>query len=141
MEFNKQIPAAGNQLPAVYGDGIFPQLGTIVARYNNASGIESVINKKMASVRQSMEHMFGLHKRTFNLFSIPNRFKLLVRGYEVYQLTLVSFFILNCFTCFNETSHFLVRPPTLQEYIPLSEDIPEAPEVNDEMLGNVYRYY
>ena len=69
------------------------------------------------------------------------RFKLLVRGYEVYQLTLVSFLILNCFTCFNETSHFPVRPPTLQEYLPLSEVMPLAPEVNDAMLGDVYRYY
>ena len=135
------MSAAGNQLPAVYGDGVFPQLSTIVARYTNAIGIQSVINSKMSSVRQSIEHIFGLHKQTFNLFSIPARFKLWVRGYEVYQLTLISFFMLNCFTCFNETSHFPVRPPTIQEYIPLSEDIIDAPEVNDRMLGNVYRYY
>ena len=128
-------------MPAVYGDGVFSHLGTIVARYNNASGIESVINKKLATVRQSIEHIFGLHKRTFNLFSIPNRFKVLVRGYDLYQLTLLSFFMLSYFTCFNETGHFLVRLPTLQEYIPLSEDIPEAPIVNDDMLRNVYRYH
>ena len=48
--FNKQLPAARNQLPTVYGDGVFPQLGTIVAGYDNPSGIQSVINTNMVSV-------------------------------------------------------------------------------------------
>ena len=102
MEHNMLIRAAGNKLSAVYGDGVFPQLATIVARFNNASNFESEINKRMSTVRQIIEHMFGLHKRTFNLFTIPSRFKLLVHGHEVYRLVLISFFMLNCFTCFNE---------------------------------------
>ena len=32
LEFNKQLLTVGNQLPAVYRDGMFPQLGTILAR-------------------------------------------------------------------------------------------------------------
>ena len=33
-EYTIQMCDASNQLPAVYGDGIFPQLSTIVARYS-----------------------------------------------------------------------------------------------------------
>ena len=29
LEFNKQLPQVNNQPPAVYGDGVFSQLGTI----------------------------------------------------------------------------------------------------------------
>ena len=82
MRHNKQLPHAGNQLPVVNGDWVFPQLGTIVARYNNAQGMENATNAEMTSVCQSIEHIFGLHKRTFNLFSIPNRVKLLVRSFN-----------------------------------------------------------
>ena len=95
----------------------------------------------MATVRQSIEHMFELHKRMFNLFTIPARFKLLVHGREVTRLVLVSFFILNCITCFNETTNFGCRPPTIQEYIPLEEDIPPAPFVQDSLLGSLARYH
>ena len=52
LEFNKQLTGVVNQLPAVYGNSGFPQLGTIAAEYNNTTGMESVINKKMASIRQ-----------------------------------------------------------------------------------------
>ena len=34
-EFDMQIWVAKKQYPAVYGDSVFPQLTTIVARYNN----------------------------------------------------------------------------------------------------------
>ena len=95
----------------------------------------------MTSVRQSIEHIFGLHKPAFNLFTIQNRLNLLVKGHQVYQMTLVSFFLLNCYTCFNKTSYFEVRPPTLEKYISLDEIIPEAPVIDERMFGNLYRYY
>lgn len=34
-EAGMRLPQAGNQLPAVYADGMFPQLSCIVARYRN----------------------------------------------------------------------------------------------------------
>ena len=34
---NMQIRDANNQLPAVYADGVFPNLATIVAPYNNGT--------------------------------------------------------------------------------------------------------
>ena len=43
-------PGAGNQFPAVYGDGIFPWLSTVVARYCTIDGSELVINAILVSV-------------------------------------------------------------------------------------------
>ena len=103
MKRNEQLPQAVNQLPAVYEDGIFLQLGIIVARYNNATGIKSEINAKITSIRQSVENMFESHKRTVMSFSTPNRGNRLAHSYEVYHLVLVSFFVRNCGTYFNET--------------------------------------
>ena len=52
-----------------------------------------------------------------------------------------SFFLLNCYICFNESAtNFLVRPPSLSEYIPLEDDIPTAPVIEDFVLGDVYDY-
>ena len=85
--------------------------------------------------------MFGLHRITFQLFTIPHRLKLLVHGEEVRKLTLVSFFLLNCYTCFNEVGYFECRPPSIEVYIPLAENIPPAPVVDDSLLGDVYRYH
>ena len=96
----------------------------------------------MSSVREIIEHIFGYHKKTFKLFSANNRFQLLIGGVEVSRLIFNSVFLLNCYTCFNESpSHFLVRPPTTDEYIPLDEDVKPAPIVNDDTLGDVYNYH
>ena len=141
-EFNMRLAGAFNQFPAVYGDGIFPQLTTIVARYGLANQNEARVNRRLASVRQSIEHIFGLHHNTFALFSIPHRFKLLVYGVDCQMMVLNSFFLLNCFTCFNESpNNFDIRPPTIEEYLPLNEIIEHAPDITDEQLGDVYNYY
>ena len=141
-EFNMELSSIGNQLPALYGDGIFPQLVTIIARYQVASGSESRVNHILAAVRQSVEHLFCIHSNVLGLFSIPQRFKLLIHGVEATQMILNSFFLLNCYTCMNESpNNFDIRPPTLQEYIPLGEALKPAPLVSDNALGEVYNYY
>ena len=100
---NMEIPEAGDQLPACYGDGVFPQLATIVARYSQPNVDQQRINSRMSSVRQSIEHLFVLHKNNFSLFSITYRLKLLLDGRHMIKLVLVSFFIMICFTCFTST--------------------------------------
>ena len=92
IENNMHLPAAMNQLPAVYGDGIFPQLNTIVARYGLGNQSEGRVNRRLASARQSIEHLFALHTNIFGLFSIPQRFKLLVYGVECTKIVMNSFF-------------------------------------------------
>lgn len=141
-EYNIRLPAALNQFPAVYGDGIFPQLATIVARYGLSNENESRVNRRLASVRQSIEHIFGFHSNTFELFNIPNRFKLLVHGVDCQRMVVNSFFLLNCFICFNETpNNFDLRPPTIEAYLPIDEELVPAPHITDEDLGEVYNYH
>ena len=48
----------------------------------------------------------------------------------------------NCYICFNESSNnFVVRPPSIEEYLNLDEELVAALEVSDEDLGEVYQYY
>ena len=141
-EFDMKLPAAFNQLPALYGDGIFPQLCSIIARYSMGNENEQRVNRRLASVRQSIEHIFALHTNLFGLFTIPKRFQLLVHGLQCRKMVLNSFFLLNCHVCFNESpNNFNIRPPTIEEYLPLDEVMKPAPIVNDEDLGEVYNYY
>ena len=142
LELNMGMTAAYNQLPALYGDGIFPQLATIIARYNTPNENETRINRILASARESIEHLFALHANIFTLFQLPQRFKLLVNGEDSYKMIFNSFLLLNCYTCFNESpNNFNVRPPSIEVYLPLNEPIKPAPVISDNALGDVYRYY
>ena len=96
----------------------------------------------MATVQQSIEHLFSLHKKLFQIFSRPLRFRLLFSGVETMKMIFTSFIILNCYICFNESgNNFVVRPPSIEEYLNLDEELVAAPEVSDEDLGEVYQYY
>ena len=53
---SSQIRDANDQLPAVYADGVSPNLATIVTRYNNRSEEQQRINVHMSSVRQYIAH-------------------------------------------------------------------------------------
>ena len=140
-EFGMQLSGAFNQLPVVYGDGIFPQLSSIVTWYALSNPNEARVNRQLASVRQSIKHIFTLHSNIFSLFFIPQRFKLLVHGVECHKMVLNSFFLINCYTCFNKSNNNSnIQPPTIEEYIPLNETIKQAPNVLDRTLGGVYNH-
>ena len=48
----------------------------------------------------------------------------------------------NCYqTIYQSSSYFLLAPPTLKEYLPIDEELENAPIVNDDELGIVYNYY
>ena len=100
------------------------------------------MNRQLASVRQSIEDIFTLHHNVYCLFSIPKRFKLLVHGLECRKMVRNSFFLLDYYVCFNESpNNFNIRPPTIEEYLPLEEVMKSAPIVTNEDLGDVYNYY
>ena len=73
-------------LPVLYGDEIFPCLPTILPRYSNLNVNERRINTRLSSIRQSIEHIFGIHKNTFHLFNQSERLKLLHQGVDAAQL-------------------------------------------------------
>ena len=140
-EFSMELPEAFHQFPTLYGDGISPQICSIIARYSLANENGTKVNKRLSSVRQSIEHIFALHHNVFGLFFIPKRFKPLVHGLECRKIVLNSFLLLNRYVCFNESSNnFNIRTPTIEEYLPLDEIMKPAPIMTDEDLGEVYDY-
>jgi hypothetical protein len=139
---------AGGLLPALFGDSIFQNVNhsTIIARYNavglgiNEAQLISRLNYRMSGVCQSIEHMYGQLFNLFRLLKVPRQFKLFSDGQLAYRVAVVCFFILNCYTCLNESpcnSMFDTIPPTLDEYLPLDEIL--QPYIrNDDIAYNFY---
>lgn len=96
----------------------------------------------MASICQSIEHIFGIMFNIFHVFDYPERFRLLRDGADVFKLFFNSFFIWNCYQClYHSSSTFSMVPPTLEDYLPLDEVLEAAPQVRESDLGLMYRYY
>jgi len=126
-------------LPALYADGIFTVLSTILPRYRNPTLIQRRINQRMSGMRQILEHCFADHRAMFGLFSNPSRLRLFFTGVYVRKLLLTSFLILNCRYCLTgvRSSVFNLPPLSLEEYLPLDEALDPAPELD---LGGVDTY-
>jgi hypothetical protein len=60
----------GQLLPCLYCDGIFANLARILPRYTNPTPEERLLNLKLASQRQCIEHVFGDHRNRFKLFLV-----------------------------------------------------------------------
>jgi len=131
----------GGLLPALFGDAIFmhQNLATILARYEyvgNAAADELIhkLNYRMSGIRQAIELMYGAFFNLFSLFEVKRRFKIFRDATLAYRLGVVGFFILNCYTCLNGSacnSIFETFPPTLQQYLPLEEDLILYEDHND----------
>lgn len=130
----------GGLLPAIYCDGIFRLLATIVPRFvGNITQEQRLLNIRMASVRQIIEHVFADHHTWFRLFWVPHYLRLMIQGPQIRRTSLNSFFIQNCFYCLNgsRSRYFGQLPPTLQEYLPLDEVLLPPPAVD---LGDVWNF-
>lgn len=125
--------------PALYCNDIFAVLPTILPRFTNPTPDQHLLNLRLASLRQCIEHVFGDHWVRFKFFAVPYYLHLFNRGVKVRRLSLVSFFVLNCYYCINGTRcrYFGHVPPTLDDYLPLDEVL-EPPEAID--LGTVWDY-
>lgn len=130
----------GMLYPALYCDGIFAVLATILPRFRNPSPALELLNIRLASLRECIEHVFADHKMRFRLFSVPYRLQIFNRGVKVRHTTMVSFFILNCYYCLcgTRSTMFGQLPPTLEEYLPLNEVLVPPPAVE---LGDVWDYW
>ena len=122
----------GRLFPCLYCDGNFPILSTILPRYTNPMAEERLLNLIFASQRQCIEHVFGDHRIRYKLFSVPNYLRLFNQGVKVRKECLLSFFILNCHYCLDGTRlrNFGHAPPTLEEYLPLDEELCPPPAVD-----------
>ena len=126
-------------MPCVYYDGIFAVLSCIVPRYTNPTLVERLINLRMSSLRESIEHIFSMHENMFALFGVPRYLRLYRNGRQVRRLYTISFFIQNCYLCEQGTRcrFFGQVPPTLEDYIPLDEVLIPPPAVD---LGDTWQY-
>jgi hypothetical protein len=129
----------GGLFPCLYCDGIFAILATILPRFTNPTPELRLLNQRLASLRECIEHVFSDHKNRFRLFGIPRHLLLYNSGVKVRRLSLVSFFVLNCFYCLSGTRarYFGQIPPTLEDYLPLDEILQPPPAVD---LGDVWDY-
>ena len=77
---------------------------------------------RTASLRIHEEHLFGMFKTLFGFYRHIYRLKLMTRGIFVTKFVTMSFFVLNCYICFNESSSLPFDLPalTIEEYIPLN---------------------
>ena len=58
-----------------------------------------------------------------------------------HQVLMVSFLMGNIYQCFNHSlAMFDIDPPSIEEYLPLDEDIPMAPVIEMDDLGEVYNF-
>ena len=53
--------------PAVYGDGIFATLATIVKPYQHPNHHQKIVNTRFSSLREDIEHKFA---QVFGLFQV-----------------------------------------------------------------------
>jgi DDE superfamily endonuclease len=111
--------------PCLYCDGIFALLDTILPRFTNPSPEQQLLNLKLASPRQSIEHVLGDHRNHFKLFTVHSYLRLFNYGVKVRQQCLISFFMLNCYYCLDGTRcrFFGYRGITLQDYLPEDEEL------------------
>lgn len=89
--------------PCLYCDGIFAILVTILPRFVNPTPVQYLLNMRLASLRECIEHLFADHRIRFKLFWVPHYLRLFDQGVKVRRMSLVSFFILNCYYCLDGT--------------------------------------
>jgi hypothetical protein len=137
----------GGLLPALYTDAIFLHIihTTIITRVNIVGNMQKQaiickLNSHMSGGRQCIEHMYGELFNLFHLLKTLHQMKLFSSGQTAYCLRVISLFILNCYTCLNGSacnSMFETTPPTLEQYIPLDEEL-QLYVPNDNLI---YDYY
>ena len=125
--------------PAVFCDGIFAVLSTVVPRYVNPTPPQHLLNMRLNKFRQMNEHVNARHRQLFSLFAIPRYLMVYKKGVQVRRLCVVSFFIQNCYYCLqgNQSRVFGHTAPALQDYIPLGEILRPPPAVQ---LGDVWDF-
>jgi hypothetical protein len=138
---------AGRLLPALFGDAIFMNLYhvTILAKYDIVGNAEAdylikKLNYRMSGKRQSIEHIYGALFNFFHLFEVKRQFKIFHVATSDYHLGVIGLFTLNCYTCFNGSacnSMFDSLCPTIQEYLPLDEEL--VPYIDAD--NAIYNFY
>ena len=93
----------------------------------------SALYRRYNSMRTSVKHVYCRLKTLFPRFATGKRLRIMNNGGPLIRMTVAAFLFLNCHTCINgsaATLSFDCFPPTLEEYLPLDEDLPPPPHVD-----------
>jgi hypothetical protein len=115
--------------PAVYGDAIFTPLATITRPYPNPNHEQKIVNTRFSSLREDIEHKFAQIFGLYQVLRNAARHHLFWNAEHTRKLFFSCLFISNCYTCFNESRNrvYNLRAPTLQQWLPLEEELQPAP--------------
>jgi hypothetical protein len=117
-----------NLYPTVFGDSIM-QLTPVIQSYPRTDSARSRIwKRRMASARMSIELDYGLLFNNFRIMIKENDHHLFNNGEHTFRLGIVCFFLKNCYVCLNGSTTntmFDVDPPTLEQYLPIDEELIE----------------
>ena len=61
----------GGLYPCLFTDGIFALLVTIVPKFRNPTSVLALLNTRLMSLRESVEHVFRDHHQRTRLFDVP----------------------------------------------------------------------
>ena len=104
--------------PALWGDGIFHALETVLGRWKRSAGeMFFRLTKLMSSPRIHIEHLFGQEQILWEPLKRPQYFNLGKQGHFSKQQVVVIAF---CYTCQKESKvakYFKVATPTLAQYL------------------------
>ena len=120
-------PIEGAGLPGLYGDRIFDTYPVIFRAVQNPTDPEHKLDTRMNSLRTSIELAYGVLFNTSRLLRDKSKAKLLKDKKQAMRFGIVCFFLSNCKTCLRGSqvnSMFDSHHPTLDQYIPLNEEIP-----------------
>ena len=112
---------------AAYGDAIYNERSCIVGRAKKTveDPWRKIIDKQLGRKRASIENSFADFNNYAQLLSHRKKHKILKQGEKAMMTTMVAFFLFNCKSCFqgnSTSSRFNVKPPSLQEYLPLDKN-------------------
>lgn len=136
MEIFQFLPGT-NVFPCLFGDRIFKECATVTShsflsiemRYRlHPNGIIRTILRRLNSLRQCIELEYGAMSQLFKMMDDPRQYSILRDGGRMAsRIPMVCFFLKNCHNCFRgspTTTVFNTAPPTIEEYLPIDENIP-----------------
>ena len=119
---------------ALYCDGIFQNYACLFNKpLGRLTEWQRALYRRYNLMRVSIEHSYGSFKNMFPIFRFGRQLKLMDDAGAIQRLTVVCFFIYNCKICLrgsNTTVIYDIAPPTLEEYLPLNEQLEQAPYVH-----------
>ena len=92
-------PIQGVGLPGLYGDRIFDTYAVLYRAILNPDENEEILNRRMNSLRESIELAYGSLFNYFHFLRDKSKIKTLTHKRRATRLGIVVFLLSNCMTC------------------------------------------